>query len=169
MRRGLGPIAVICFLILSMLELRTARAASQVRVAATVAPVHSLVAMVTADITEPSLIVRPGASPHSYALKPSEARALDEADVVIWVGEALEPWMAKAVTTLATAAAVIDIFRADGRLVRRLEHRTDDGGHGRATWDGRDMRAQPVPAGVYPFRIRVGGQTVQLGKLVRLQ
>lgn len=91
-------------------------AKTALRVAATVAPVHSLVAMVTEGILQPDLIVRPGASPHDYALKPSEARALDDADVAFWVGEGLEPWMAKAVTTLAGDAQVIELGEVDGIL-----------------------------------------------------
>ncbi len=93
-----------------------AKAKSALRVAATVAPVHALVAMVTEGVVEPALIVRPGASPHDYALKPSEARALDDADVVFWVGEGLEPWMAKAVTSLAGDALVIELGEVDGIL-----------------------------------------------------
>ncbi|MDH3662461.1 MAG: zinc ABC transporter substrate-binding protein [Alphaproteobacteria bacterium] len=133
--------AVACLLILSVLDAKTARAASDIKVAATIAPVHSLVAMVTDDLIEPALIVRPGASPHSYALKPSEARALDEADVVFWVGEALEPWMAKAVTTLAADAAVIELGAADGLL--RLPLRTGGvwGGHDHDAHNDHDHQA----------------------------
>ena len=98
-----------------------ANAESTLRVATTVAPVHSLVAMVTGGITEPALIVRPGASPHGYALKPSEARALDDADVVFWVGEGLEPWMAKAMMSLAGDALVVELGEVEGVL--RLDMR----------------------------------------------
>ncbi|MGI9433350.1 MAG: zinc ABC transporter substrate-binding protein [Geminicoccaceae bacterium] len=94
---------------------------AEVKVAASIAPVHSLVAMVTEGITEPALIVRPGASPHTYAMKPSEAQALDQADVVIWIGEALEPWMTKAIVTLAGDASVVELGAVDG--VTRLAMR----------------------------------------------
>ncbi len=99
-------------------------ARTALHVAATVAPIHSLVAMMTDGIIEPALIVRPGASPHGYALKPSEAQALDDADVVFWVGEGLESWMAKAVTSLAGDAQVIELGEVDGIL--RLDIRESD-------------------------------------------
>jgi zinc transport system substrate-binding protein len=86
--------------------------------------------MVTEGVTSPDLIVRPGGSPHGYALKPSEARALDNADVVFWVGEALEPWMGKAVTTLAGDAVVVELAEIEG--IERLAFR--EGG----IWDGHD-------------------------------
>ncbi|MGI9509913.1 MAG: zinc ABC transporter substrate-binding protein [Geminicoccaceae bacterium] len=116
MHRGLIGTAAACLFILSASKPMTVHAASAIKVAATVAPVHSLVAMVTEGIAEPALIVRPGASPHGYALKPSEAQALDRADLVFWVGEGLEPWMAKAVTTLASDAAVVELAGVDGLI-----------------------------------------------------
>lgn len=84
------------------------------QVAADVAPVHSLVAMVMHDVGEPSLIVPPGASPHEYSLRPSEARALESADLVFWMGEDLTPWMSDAVETLADGADVTTLLEADG-------------------------------------------------------
>ena len=42
-------------------------------VAADIAPVHSLVARVMDGVGTPSLIIAPGASPHEYSLRPSEA------------------------------------------------------------------------------------------------
>ena len=114
MRRGLIGIATTCLLTLSTSKLMTVHAASEIEIAATVAPVHSLVAMVTDGLAEPALILRQGASPHDYALKPSEAQALDQADLVFWVGEGLEPWMAKAVTTLASDAVAIELGKAEG-------------------------------------------------------
>ncbi len=96
-----------------LLALMAAKAIAEVKVAATIAPVHSLVSMVTAGESKPALIVEPGASPHSYAMKPSEARSLDEADVVFWVGPSLEPWMTKALSTLAANARVVELGNAD--------------------------------------------------------
>lgn len=83
-------------------------------VAVDIAPVHSLVARVMEGVGEPSLIVQPGASPHEYSLRPSEAAALQEADLVFWIGEDLTPWMEDAVATLATNAAVTTLLDADG-------------------------------------------------------
>lgn len=87
---------------------------AEVQIAATITPVHSLVSMVTDGVSEPALIIRPGASPHHYALKPSEARALRQADLVFWVGESLEPWMAKSLRTLASEAKVVELGAIDG-------------------------------------------------------
>ncbi|MDJ1008455.1 MAG: zinc ABC transporter substrate-binding protein [Paracoccaceae bacterium] len=92
-------------------------------VAADIAPVHSLVARVMDGVGMPELIVQPGASPHGYSLRPSEAAALQEADLVFWIGEDLTPWLADAVETLATGAAVTTLLETDG--ITLLETRED--------------------------------------------
>ena len=86
-------------------------------VAADIAPVHSLVARVMDGVGEPKLIVPPGASPHEYSLRPSEAAALQDADLVFWMGEGLSPWMENAIETLAGDAAVTTLLEADGTML----------------------------------------------------
>jgi len=84
------------------------------RVAVDIAPVHSLVTRVMEGVGTPSLIVQPGASPHEYNLRPSEAQALQDADLVFWIGEDLTPWMKDAIETLAGDANVTTLLNADG-------------------------------------------------------
>ena len=83
-------------------------------VAVDIAPVHSLVARVMQDVGEPSLIVAPGASPHEYNLRPSEAAALQDADLVFWVSPDLTPWLDGAIETLAGDASVTELLEVDG-------------------------------------------------------
>ena len=70
-------------------------ALAEPRVVASIKPVHSLVASVMQGVGEPSLLVRGGASPHEYNLRPSDARAINEADVVFWIGPELESFLVK--------------------------------------------------------------------------
>ncbi|WP_317057355.1 zinc ABC transporter substrate-binding protein [Roseovarius rhodophyticola] len=84
------------------------------RVAVDIAPVHSLVARVMEGVGAPALIVPPGASPHEYSLRPSEAQALQDADLVFWMGEDLTPWMAGAVATLAKGAQITTLLESEG-------------------------------------------------------
>lgn len=86
-------------------------------VAVDIAPVHSLVARVMDGVGTPNLILPPGASPHEYSLRPSEAKALEDADIVVWMGEDLAPWMEDAVATLAADAAVTTLLEADGTVL----------------------------------------------------
>lgn len=85
-------------------------------VAVDIAPVHSLVARVMDGVGTPDLIVQPGASPHEYSLRPSEAKALQDANLVFWVGHGLTPWLEDAIETLATNAAVTELLESDGTI-----------------------------------------------------
>lgn len=86
------------------------------RVAADIAPVHSMVARVMQGVGEPSLIVAPGASPHEYSLRPSEAAALQDADLVFWIGPDLTPWLQDAIGTLASEATVTELMEVEGTI-----------------------------------------------------
>ncbi|MFD1341082.1 zinc ABC transporter substrate-binding protein [Litorisediminicola beolgyonensis] len=83
-------------------------------IAADIAPVHSLVAGVLGDLGEPSLILPPGASPHDHALRPSEARALSEADLVVWIGSELTPQLERNLEALAQDARLLTLADLPG-------------------------------------------------------
>ena len=83
-------------------------------VAVDIAPVHSLVARVMEGVGEPDLIVPPGASPHGYSLRPSEAKALQGAGIVFWIGPDLTPWLAETIMTLAPDADALELLAAPG-------------------------------------------------------
>ncbi len=82
---------------------------AQPQVVASILPIHSLVAGVMQDITEPELLLRGGSSPHDYRLRPSDVRTLNQADVVFWVGAELETVLARPLAQApAQAVALMD-------------------------------------------------------------
>ena len=78
-----------------------------------IAPLHSLVASVMNGVGVPSLIIPPGSSPHDHQLRPSEAKAMQDANIVFWMGEELTPWMENAVKTLSSDASVTTFLEND--------------------------------------------------------
>lgn len=86
----------------------TAHAAAP-RVAADIPPVHALVAQVMDGVGTPDLIVAPGTSPHGYALRPSEAALLQDADLVVWIGSGLTPWLGVALPRIAAGADIVTL------------------------------------------------------------
>lgn len=84
------------------------------KVVASVKPIHSLVAAVMEGVGEPSLIVDGAASPHTYSLRPSQARAIEKADVVFWVGHQLEAFLEKPLESLGAGARVVELAEAPG-------------------------------------------------------
>ncbi|WP_234992121.1 zinc ABC transporter substrate-binding protein [Roseisalinus antarcticus] len=107
--------------------------------AADIAPVQGLVARVMGDLGSPALIVPPGASPHAYAMRPSEAAALEPARLVVEVGAGLTPWFADTVATLAPEAQLLTLMTVPGTRV--LPSRAD-GVFAGAGGPGRDQAAQ---------------------------
>ena len=92
------------------------------RVAVTIKPLHSLVSAVMTGVAKPHLIVRGAGSPHAYALKPSDAAALNAADLVFWVGPELETFLIKPLAGLDGKTRAVALMKAPG--VDVLETRT---------------------------------------------
>jgi zinc transport system substrate-binding protein len=112
--------------------------AGTVAVVATIKPIHSLVAQVMGDTGEPRLLVGGAASPHTYALKPSDAKALNGARLVFRVSEQIEPFTRRIVSSLPKSVTVVTLADAPGlRLLDVREGSTferhdhdDDHAHG---------------------------------------
>ena len=105
------------------------------KVAVDISPVHSLVSRVMLGVGTPDLIVQAGASPHGYTLRPSEAKALQDAQMVFWMGESLSPWMEGALDTLSSDATIITLLERDETILLEFregalfeEHDHDDHG-----------------------------------------
>ena len=105
------------------------------KVAVDISPVHSLVSRVMHGVGTPDLIVQAGASPHGYTLRPSEAKALQDAQMVFWMGESLSPWMEGALDTLSRDATIITLLERDETILLEFregalfeEHDHDDHG-----------------------------------------
>lgn len=95
------------------------------RVVTDIPPVQSLTARVMKGVGSPAGLLPPGASPHRYALKPSDARALSAAALVVWVGPELEPWLDEALDSLAADAPRLTLTAVPGvvTLPRREDAR----------------------------------------------
>lgn len=89
-------------------------ASADVNVVASIKPVHSLVAAVMEGVGEPGLIIEGAGSPHTYALRPSQARMLEQADVVFWIGHELEAFLEKPLETIGANASSVELIDAHG-------------------------------------------------------
>lgn len=104
-------------------------------VVVSIKPIHSLVAAIMKGVAEPKLIVDGAASPHTFTMKPSNARTLEGADMVFWVGHGMEAFLEKPLEALASKATVVTLEDAPG--LEKLPFREggafeahDDGDHG---------------------------------------
>ncbi|WHO75090.1 zinc ABC transporter substrate-binding protein [Rhizobium sp. BT03] len=124
----------------------TMRAADAPVVVTSIKPIHSLVAAIMQGVGEPELIVDGAASPHTYSLKPSNARALQEAKVIFWTGPGLEAFLEKPLEALGSKASIAELDNAPGLV--KLPFREggafephDDGDHEAAAADDHDHEA----------------------------
>ncbi|MBO23435.1 MAG: zinc ABC transporter substrate-binding protein, partial [Rhodospirillaceae bacterium] len=107
-------ISRVFLLACSLALLGTNAYANPPAVVVSIKPIHSLVAGVMQGIGTPSLIVQGGGSPHAFTLRPSNARALQNADVIFWVGPSLETFLDGPIDTLGDKARVVSLTEAHG-------------------------------------------------------
>jgi zinc transport system substrate-binding protein len=114
--------AARCFgAFLAFAHVAAAAAAETPKVVVTIKPIHALVSRLMEGIGTPKLVVEGTASPHTFTLKPSTARAINEADIFVRVSDSLEPFTRKIVTSLPPSVTVLTLAGADG--VKLLDQR----------------------------------------------
>ncbi|MBV8534660.1 MAG: zinc ABC transporter substrate-binding protein [Alphaproteobacteria bacterium] len=101
-------------LLAAALVLATGAAHAAPRVVTSFKPLQSLAAGVMAGIGEPEVIIHGAGSPHTYALRPTDARELARADVVFWIGPNFESFLAKPIAALSGHARAVALIKAPG-------------------------------------------------------
>ena len=100
--------------------LSLAPAKAQPKVVVSIKPLHDIVAGIMDGIGTPRLLLPAGATPHSYSMRPSDARALRNANVVFWIGPTLESFLEKPLKVLARRARVVALSNARGLILHRV-------------------------------------------------
>ena len=119
--------------ILSFLTLFTS-ANAEIKVVASIKPIHSLASYLMDGVNKPDLIVDGYSSPHGFALKPSHAKMLQNADIIFYVGEGLENFLEKPLKSIAKKAEKIELMEIKGLKKLKFRERNifddhDDHGH----------------------------------------
>ena len=86
---------------------------AEIKVVASIKPIHSLVSYVMDGVGTPSILVDGSSSPHTFQLKPSHAQMLQDADIVFWIGEDLESFLETPLESIATNAKKITLMELD--------------------------------------------------------
>ena len=109
------------------------------RVVASILPVQSIAASVMAGVGVPELLLKGGASPHAYSLRPSDAALLAEADMTLWVGPGLETFLAKPIEALGGAARALELADAPGVALLPIREGGDWEAHADAAGEGHGV------------------------------
>ncbi len=104
---------------------------AEIKVVTSIKPIHSLASYLMDGVAKPDLIVDGYASPHGFALKPTHAKMLQEADLVFWVGEDLENFLEKPLKSIAKKAEKIELMGIKGLTKLKFRERNifDEHGH----------------------------------------
>ena len=110
------------------------QAYAEIKVVASIKPIHSLASYLMDGVKKPDLIVDGYASPHGFAMKPSHAKMLQEADLIFWVGEDIESFLVKPLGSIAKKAEKIELMEIRGINKLKFRERNifeghDDHGH----------------------------------------
>jgi len=107
---------------------------AEISVVTSIKPLHSLTSYIMEGVGEPKLIIDGVASPHNFQIKPSHAKMLQNADLVIWIGEDLESFLPTALKSIPKDAVVFELLDQSG--LKKLKFREknifeghDDHGH----------------------------------------
>ena len=96
---------------------------ADVKVVTSIKPLHSLASYLMDGVGKPDLIVDGYASPHGFSMKPSHAKMLQNADLIFWVGEDLENFLEKPLSSIAKKAEKIELMEIKGLNVLKFRER----------------------------------------------
>jgi len=94
---------------------------ADIKVVTSIKPIHSLASYLMDGVGKPDLIVDGYNSPHAFAMKPSHAKMLQNADLIFWVGEDMESFLEKPLNSIAKKAEKIELMEIKG--LNKLEFR----------------------------------------------
>src|SRR5262249_5636558 len=100
--------------------------AGAMEIAASIAPVQSLVSGVMGNAGTPILLIPGGQSPHTYALRPSAARAIEHARVVFRIGPNYEASLNAALAAIPTR--VVNLIDVPGVVLYPARDLDETGG-----------------------------------------
>ncbi len=129
-----GPLAGI-LLILTPLK-------ADINVVTSIKPLHSLTSYIMEGVGEPDLIIDGVASPHNFQIKPSHAKMLQKADLVIWVGEDLESFLPPALKSIPQNAVVFELLDQSGLKKLKFREKNIFEGHDDHDEHGHDEHAK---------------------------
>ena len=102
---------------------------AEIKVVASIKPIHSLASYLMDGVAKPDLIVDGYSSPHGFSLKPSHAKMLQNADIIFWVGEDLENFLVKPLNSIAKKAEKIELMEIKGLEKLKFRERNIFDGH----------------------------------------
>ncbi len=94
---------------------------AETRIVTSIKPVELIVRAIATDDMSATSLVPAGSSPHNYSMKPSQRRALENADVIFWVGPEMETFLYRLLSAQEFSSRTVALMAG--------EHEPDNAGH----------------------------------------
>ena len=111
--------SILLALSTSLLVINPAQA--EVNVLTSIKPLQLIAAAVQDGVGHPEVLLPPNASPHNYALRPSDVRRVQSADLLYWIGPDMEGFMPRVIKTRTLPSVSIQTLPA-----LKLRHFAED-------------------------------------------
>ncbi|MDH0749345.1 zinc ABC transporter substrate-binding protein [Pseudomonas sp. GD03842] len=82
-------------------------AQADVRVLTSIKPLQLIAAAVQDGVAVPEVLLPPGASPHNYALRPSDVRRVQDVDLLYWIGPDMETFLPRVLTNRSKTSVAV--------------------------------------------------------------
>ena len=102
---------------------------AEIKVVTTIQPLHSLISNVMGNKGKLDLILKGTSSPHSFTLKPSHAKMLENADAIFWIDKDLESFLEKPLKSIPKKAKVIHLMDLTSLEIHKFREKNIYGGH----------------------------------------
>jgi len=125
------------------------------RVITDIPPVYGLVAQVMGDLGAPVLLLEKGADEHDFQLRPSQMTDIASANVAVWIGPELTPWMERALEGAKSDIVSLPLLAAQGtallEFASKVDHDDDHGHDHDHDHSGTDPHAWLNPENAAPW------------------
>ncbi len=117
----------MCYIISSIMSILPLAASADVpRVITDIPPVYGLVAQVMGDLGSPVLLLEKGADEHDFQLRPSQMRDISSADIAVWIGHDLTPWLERALAGADEGMTSLSLLDVAGTKTLQFAAAHDD-------------------------------------------
>jgi zinc transport system substrate-binding protein len=118
----MGRIAQLLIVVLALAACAPARPPEKLSVITSFYPLYEFAKRVGGDRADVRMLLPPGAHPHGYEPTPADVKALGAADVVIYNGAGLEPWVERLRGEIREGAVVVNASEGLPLVAAEHEH-----------------------------------------------
>ncbi|MDP3516117.1 MAG: zinc ABC transporter substrate-binding protein [Pseudohongiella sp.] len=99
---------------------------AQVSIVATIKPLQMIASAITDGINEPAVLIPSAQSYHHFVLRPSSVRAIDQSELLIWVGPELETYLVDVIEQQRPGTSVLQVLAIPGLVVHHSGYDAED-------------------------------------------